>query len=306
MGIDSSVIDLYEEKITLAKSMIDGSNFDGLKSILEENPQLASERILDIAVRKGNMDMIKLIISSMKSYLGRTNLPIGTISRFIGNAAFYGHLGVVKFFVSIGIYGGYTVDGDWLVSPESVVGYDTPSVKREKDALNNGTKWAIYGGNIDVVRYLASIGSDLLSTDNRMVIWLSTGAFTNPIRLQTNGLFDVMGGTVKLVDMFKLVFELGADLTAGDNYPIRYTPLLGDLEVVEFLVNNSPVDVSTVGKDPVISAIHRGHLGVVKFLIDSGADYIGCGLHKLLGVRNLPRSRKDVSEAVGILMVSKE
>ena len=65
--------------------------------------------------------------------------------------------------------------------------------------------------------------------------------------------------------------KAGADVTAGDNYAVKYASRNGHLEVVKYLVSKG-ADVTAGDNFAVGLASRNGHLEVVKYLVSKGAD----------------------------------
>lgn len=66
----------------------------------------------------------------------------------------------------------------------------------------------------------------------------------------------------------------GADIDAADtdgNTPLVYAAKKGHIEIVRYLVNHS-ADVETYGGKALIYAAEYGHLGTVKYLVEYGAE----------------------------------
>jgi ankyrin repeat protein len=70
-----------------------------------------------------------------------------------------------------------------------------------------------------------------------------------------------------------------ADITADDNYAIKYASYNGHLPVIKCLIENG-ADV-TSNDDAVHWASMHGHFPVVKCLIKNGADYSKLGKDKV-------------------------
>ena len=69
----------------------------------------------------------------------------------------------------------------------------------------------------------------------------------------------------------KWLWSKGADVTARDNYAVRWASREGYLEVVKFLVSKG-ADITTWDNYAVRLASRKGHLNVVKFLVSKDAD----------------------------------
>ena len=69
----------------------------------------------------------------------------------------------------------------------------------------------------------------------------------------------------------KVLIEAGADVTAGDNWAIRWASYRGYTDIVKLLIE-AGADVTAGNNWAIRYANGAGHTGVVKLLIDAGAD----------------------------------
>ena len=72
------------------------------------------------------------------------------------------------------------------------------------------------------------------------------------------------------LEVVKYLVSKGADVTAGDNYAVKYASRNGHLEVVKYLVSKG-ADVTAGDNYAVKWASENGHLEVVKYLVSKGA-----------------------------------
>ena len=75
-------------------------------------------------------------------------------------------------------------------------------------------------------------------------------------------------GNVKGVKYFQ---QLGADINADNDNPLRLASKNGHLEVVKYLIQNG-ADIHAADDRALRSASGRGHLNVVKYLVENGAN----------------------------------
>jgi len=61
-------------------------------------------------------------------------------------------------------------------------------------------------------------------------------------------------------------------LTAKNNYAVRWAAWKGHLLVVKYLYENG-ADLTACDNDAVRYAVYEGHLLVVKYLVENGADF---------------------------------
>lgn len=118
---------------------------------------------------------------------------------------------------------------------------------------------AIIRGELENV--VAFLGSD----KNRLEMMTPFGSFLH-----------VAAAHGKL-DIVKRLVELGADVNAYGGITrsgsLNQAASRGYLEIVRYLLScGAKLDVSSPEKNPLFSAIHGGHMDIVKLLMDSGID----------------------------------
>jgi ankyrin repeat protein len=74
-----------------------------------------------------------------------------------------------------------------------------------------------------------------------------------------------------MVDVVKLLIELGADASAGDSGALQNCGAHGSVEVARLLVEHK-ADVTADNNYPVQNACSNGHVDLVKYLVSVGAD----------------------------------
>ncbi|EAY05670.1 hypothetical protein TVAG_216460 [Trichomonas vaginalis G3] len=118
---------------------------------------------------------------------------------------------------------------------------------------------ACWGGNVDIIKYLLSIGCDVNSVDNDKKSCLLTAA--------ANGNLDAV----------KLLISLGADKNMKDKYgsnAIVLASINGHTEIIKYL-HSIGFDVNSVDNEQIScmpNAASNGNLDAVKLLISLGAD----------------------------------
>lgn len=105
------------------------------------------------------------------------------------------------------------------------------------------------------------------------------------------------------LDTVRSLVDSGVDATTYGNLAVQLASGNGHLEVVKYLVSVG-ADVTAYDSITVMYAAAYNQLAVVKYLISVGADYKGLG--KILGIKEFPRSKKQIMAALDMLMVSKE
>jgi ankyrin repeat protein len=73
------------------------------------------------------------------------------------------------------------------------------------------------------------------------------------------------------LETVKYLVSLGADITADDNYAVRWAARNGHLETVKYLVSLD-ADITANDNYAVRCAAQNGHLETVKYLVGVGAD----------------------------------
>lgn len=140
-------------------------------------------------------------------------------------------------------------------------------------------------GHLDIVEYLVASGGNISVYTNEPVV-----------EAAANGHLDIV----------EYLVSLGTDVTVNNNVTIRDAAENGQLHVVKYLVESGLVDLSQCGKQCLMNALHEGHLPVVRYLVESGVDYSGCKLKEGLGLKKIPRSRKQVVVAIDMLLANRE
>uniref|UniRef100_A0A1A9VJQ1 ANK_REP_REGION domain-containing protein n=1 Tax=Glossina austeni TaxID=7395 RepID=A0A1A9VJQ1_GLOAU len=128
--------------------------------------------------------------------------------------------------------------------------------------------YAVYSGNIDVVRFLIDQGANYNITDNEGTPKKRAMA---PINEYGSTLFDeaIVGGGLDTIDLMSR-----KDVTYDCNNLLEIAILNGHLDVVEHLVEEKGVDVNFVGENgwtPLLYAVERDYIEIVKYLIEMGA-----------------------------------
>lgn len=100
----------------------------------------------------------------------------------------------------------------------------------------------------------------------------------------------------------KLLFQQGADLSAGDDRgetPLMYAARAGHVHLISWLLDNGAQihARSKYGMTAITAAVHRGDLATVKLLVERGADVnetepLGLDLYTLARMRN----QSDIAE----------
>ena len=72
-------------------------------------------------------------------------------------------------------------------------------------------------------------------------------------------------------DAIKYLVEYGADITADDNYAIRWAANYGYFEIIKYLTENG-ADVTTLDNTAIRLAAYYGYLDIVQYLVENGAD----------------------------------
>ena len=118
----------------------------------------------------------------------------------------------------------------------------------------------------DVYRYL-SYGSKLalVSIPDDEDVYVDIGKF----RTHKLGIKKIM--QFSEAETWMYLYENGADITADDNYAVRWAAENGHLEVVKYLHENG-ADITAEDNEAVRCAAIYGHLEVVKYLHENGAD----------------------------------
>ncbi|BCS82501.1 putative ankyrin repeat protein [Cotonvirus japonicus] len=135
------------------------------------------------------------------------------------------------------------------------------SLKYSRNSLVNDEKFTSIGiqkcltisceqGHYDIVKFLVNNGVDVQINDNCAIKWASQ-----------NGYLEIV----------KLLVEKGADIQAGNNYALRLASFGGHLEIVKYLVEKG-ADIQACGKCAIIYASECNHQNVIKFLIEKGVQ----------------------------------
>ena len=94
---------------------------------------------------------------------------------------------------------------------------------------------------------------------------------------------EIVLGERELIDIEvieRLIAE-GVDVTAGDNFAVRWASAYGHTDVVKLLIVHG-ADVTARDNSAVLWASNNGHIDVVKLLIEHGADVTAYGNHSIL------------------------
>jgi ankyrin repeat protein len=257
-------------------------NLDYIKNIISNNPGKINEKdkdgnsFLHLAVRAGNSDIVKFLISggadvNIKDNYGQTPIQI---------AAHSDNLEIVTQLVSNGAE----------INIKNFIG-QTPLYA------------AVYNEQLQIVKYLISQGAEINTKDTKGKTPLHDAVIYNKVEISkyliTNGAeLNAKDGdgksslhyTVinKNLELIKSLVSGGANVNTGDKFnriPLHYAADAGYLEIIKYLIlNRSEIDTKaafyiqlgsmelTLGCTPLHLAARNGHLEVVKYLVSQGAD----------------------------------
>ena len=151
-----------------------------------------------------------------------------------------------------------------------------PETVPYKDYVNEGKRVRSWKNHyLNVVKYI-----DLLQTDFEYIyrsedkspelLYLARRLFSEYSKYDKDQALIYASGNGKL-ELVKYLVELGADITAQDNYALREASYEGHLPVVKYLVEHG-ADISANDNQAVIYASENGHLPVVQYLVENDAD----------------------------------
>ncbi|MGL5028760.1 MAG: ankyrin repeat domain-containing protein [Wolbachia pipientis] len=149
--------------------------------------------------------------------------------------------------------------------------------------------YAVYSGNIDVVRFLIDQGADYNITDNegtpvyyafqyghvRIVKYFVEEKSIDPMAPINEYGSTLFGEAIVGGDLDTIKYLMSRkDVTYDCNDLLEIAILNGHLDVVEYLVEEKGVDVNFVGENgwtPLLDAVERDNVEVVEYLIEKGA-----------------------------------
>ena len=110
-------------------------------------------------------------------------------------------------------------------------------------------------------------------TSDNLISLVENSEYRDLLRKNMDGLFalTIRFKNQDLLKIIKYLHENGADITAENNYAIRWTSRNGYLDVVKYLHANG-ADITTGNNYAIKWASNNGHLEVVKYLYINGAD----------------------------------
>ncbi|XP_046337772.2 ankyrin repeat domain-containing protein 17-like [Haliotis rufescens] len=220
------------------------------------------------AAGKGNIELVELLV--------RKGANVSLVDRFDNNilhsACLGGHVEVVKYVLSQDIVNinsrvwcgrtpvmlaaenGHRVVVELLVN----VGADVTLVDKKGDNLLHFASW---GGNVEVVKFVLSLG--MLSINSRG--WQEI----TPVMLAVDKGHN---------DVVELLVSKGADvsfLDKGHGTLLHFACRGGNVEVVKFVLSLGMLSINSRGwkkMTPVMTAADKGHKEVVELLVSKGAD----------------------------------
>lgn len=185
-------------------------------------------------------------------------------------AAQHGNLETVKYLVSVGAD---INDNNW---------------KTITKAASNG--------RLEIVKYLISIGSKIRGTkflqNNVAYLAARDGQFET-----AKYLISVMSDGIHETEVQDLAWLI--------NQSASIAVYFEDLDAIRYFVSIG-ANPNEIDKEDFRHVVSNGSIGIIKCLIELGFNYHGYGIHKLLGVKQLPRSRDKVLLALDIAIVNNE
>jgi len=281
LGILISFIMLAGCAGTEKKAELSG-NLDYIKSIISENPGRINQKdkdgnsFLHLAVRAGNADMVKFLVSkgadvNMKDNYGQTPLQISAhsdnvevviqlvsngakinIKNSIGktplhDAAYHGQLQIVKYLISQGA-----------------------EINTKDIRSRNPLQDAVIDNKVEISKYLITKGAEVNAKDDDG---------------KTSLHYAVINENLELI---KYLVSSGANVNTRDKFnriALHYAADEGYLEIAKYLLlKGSEINTKaayylqlgtmelTLGCTPLHLAARNGHLEVVKYLVYQGAD----------------------------------
>ena len=116
----------------------------------------------------------------------------------------------------------------------------------------------------DLVEKIFDLDKNFKLNQKEAFDWAVENNDTELIKLLIQSGID---GYAKIV---KLLIEAGADVTANDNYAIRYASANGHTEVVKLLIK-AGANVTAHNCDAIKSALENGHNEIAKLLIETAS-----------------------------------
>lgn len=107
------------------------------------------------------------------------------------------------------------------------------------------------------------------------------------------------------LEVVKYLISVGADITAENNWSLEASASKGHIEVFKFLVD-SGADITDGDFEAIHSAAENGHFSIIRYSVRVGIDYGKAGLHTILGLSELPRTREDMLTALDMFLVERE
>lgn len=207
----------------------------GAKLSIAKNDAKLSD-ILYYVVKAGNLKTVKFLVDSGESIYPRTRYGY----YFLHTAAEYGHLNLVKYFISMGI--------------------NINTLDKNYNG-NLAINYAAKNGHFDVVKYLANTGSIIdYGTYNATTPLNSAARFGN-------------------LEAIKFLLKKGVDINQGvfnqHSITALYSAVGGaKLDTIKYLVDNGAmVKENTMSRYiPLSLAVSSNHINIVKYLIEQGAD----------------------------------
>lgn len=231
---------IIHQSYTNIYNAIKTENLDALKELIEnENEDI--DGLMVLAARYNKLNVVKYLIELGADIHAGDDYALKV-------SATNGNLELVKFLVENGA-DIHAENETTLINSILNENLDIVKFLIENGAVidgNDSLSVSIVTGNLDVFKYIISIGADKIDA------------------LKTSADYGQL-------DFIKYLQSIGTNISAEDDYALKISAANGHLDVVKFLVENG-ANIHADYETALISSASNGHLGIVKFLVENGAD----------------------------------
>ncbi|XP_062578123.1 uncharacterized protein LOC134240021 [Saccostrea cucullata] len=264
-GADINYVNVNELFSLFSEMVLD--NLDILKLLIESDHNLLIDfKCLSVACENGKSSAVEYLIDKVD-----INQVNDNCDPALHSAASSGHLGIVE----------YLVEHSANVNLCDIYGH-TPLFH------------ASISGHLEILKFLLQNGADI----NIGASCLSSAGYVNKSPLccaSSKGYLDIVEELIKLradvnlcdgngasslcyaaqsghLEIVKYLLQNNADVNVGASC-LSYASKGGHLDVVEFLIDKMDVNkVNDICDPPLHCASGQGHVGIVKYLVEHGAE----------------------------------
>lgn len=259
-------------------------------------PRERLENIISLTkayAKNGKIDAVKFLVE--KNNIHRTRL-----AHILPKASANGHLKVVMYLVSQGIYfegyygeislisaarnGHLQVVMYWISQKVNIHAYDDEAYQAAAERTNCVCPGRSPHGHLEVVEYLVCLGANIYCRSGQVLMTLVRNRSTKIIKFllsygvkeQSKNEMLISAAYFGRLKIVKLLLSHGAKTSFGNHCVLTEAVRGGNLEIVEHLVENSNNFNFNGGYQMIISLINiamkKNNLEIVKYLAEKGIE----------------------------------